>query len=119
MKPFDRFTALVLGDELLQEEDEEDGHVGVEREVEGGELLEVLGAGGGRPHAGHQPLHPPRQVHPQPVPGQWWPLGLQTKFSQSWRRPHYQGVREKAQVFETLNFFGKGLTQIETDVQLL
>ena len=30
-----------------------------------------------------------------------------------------QGVREKAQVFETLNFFGKGLTQIETDVQLL
>ena len=36
--------------------------------------------------------------------------------------PHYcyeQGVREKARVFETLNFFGKGLTQIETDVQLL
>ena len=31
----------------------------------------------------------------------------------------YQGVREKARVFETLNFFGKGLTQIETDVQLL
>ena len=30
-----------------------------------------------------------------------------------------QGVREKARVFETLNFFGKGLTQIETDVQLL
>ena len=30
-----------------------------------------------------------------------------------------QGVREKAQVFETLIFFGKGLTQIETDVQLL
>ena len=32
---------------------------------------------------------------------------------------HFQGVREKARVFETLNFFGKGLTQIETDVQLL
>ena len=30
-----------------------------------------------------------------------------------------QGVREKARVFETLNFFGKGLTQTETDVQLL
>ena len=30
-----------------------------------------------------------------------------------------QGVRERAQVFETLNFFLKGLTQIETDVQLL
>ena len=30
-----------------------------------------------------------------------------------------QGVREKARVFETLNFFGKGLNQIETDVQLL
>ena len=30
-----------------------------------------------------------------------------------------QGVREKARVFETLNFFGKGLTQIDTDVQLL
>ena len=29
-----------------------------------------------------------------------------------------QGVREKERVFETLNFFGKGLTQIETDVQL-
>ena len=34
-------------------------------------------------------------------------------------RPLDQGVREKAQVFETLNFFGKGLTQIEIDVQLL
>ena len=33
--------------------------------------------------------------------------------------PSNQGVREKARVFETLNFFGKGLTQIETDVQLL
>ena len=32
---------------------------------------------------------------------------------------HNQGVREKAQVFDTLNFFGKGLTQIGTDVQLL
>ena len=30
-----------------------------------------------------------------------------------------QGVREKARVFETLNCFRKGLTQIETDVQLL
>ena len=28
-------------------------------------------------------------------------------------------VLSKARVFETLNFFGKGLTQIETDVQLL
>ena len=32
--------------------------------------------------------------------------------------PRHQGVREKARVSETLNFFGKGLTQIETDVQL-
>ena len=30
-----------------------------------------------------------------------------------------QGVREKARVFETLNFFVKGLIQMETDVQLL
>ena len=30
-----------------------------------------------------------------------------------------QGVREKARVFETLIFFGKGLTQIKTDLQLL
>ena len=33
--------------------------------------------------------------------------------------PVSQGVREKARIFETLNFFGKGLTQIATDVQLL
>ena len=40
-------------------------------------------------------------------------------FSDSLDVDSNQGVREKARVFETLNFFGKGLTQIETDVQLL
>ena len=38
--------------------------------------------------------------------------------AQSAKKDKFQGVREKARVFETLNFFGKGLTQIETYVQL-
>ena len=42
--------------------------------------------------------------------------GCLVLINQYWEN---QGVREKARVFETLNFFGKGLTQIETDVQLL
>ena len=42
----------------------------------------------------------------------------QSNFTYS-QAKEYQGVREKARVFETLIFLGKALTQIKTDLQLL
>ena len=55
------------------------------------------------------------QLYLQWPPVSWGKLGLWAVHLAC----RCQGVREKARVFETLNFFGKGLTQIETDVQLL